>query len=59
VVDLFSEERLNHHATVTSGVLAEECGLQLSTFFAGRRRAARAASSDRAASGEGAHDDAR
>lgn len=59
VVDLFSEERLNHHATVNGGVLAEECGLQLSTFFAGRRRATRAAGGDRAASAEGADDGAR
>lgn len=30
-------ERLNHHATVTGGVLAEECGAMLSSFFAMRR----------------------
>jgi len=29
--------RLNHHAAVTGGVLAEECGLMLSNFFAMRR----------------------
>ncbi|MDP1997715.1 MAG: hypothetical protein Q8J90_11010, partial [Gallionella sp.] len=29
--------RLNHHATVTGGVLAEECGAMLSNFFAMRR----------------------
>ena len=29
--------RLNHHATVTGGVLAEECGALLSNFFALRR----------------------
>lgn len=29
--------RLNHHAQVTGGVLAEECGLMLSNFFALRR----------------------
>jgi len=29
--------RLNHHATVTGGVLAEECGAMLSNFFALRR----------------------
>lgn len=38
VVDLFGEARLNHHAAVTSGVLAEECGRMLSDFFAERRR---------------------
>ncbi len=37
VLDLFSEPRLNHHATVTAGVLAEECGQVLSNFFAARR----------------------
>lgn len=37
VVDLFSEARLNHHAEVVEGVLAEECGALLSSFFAARR----------------------
>jgi len=37
VVDLFAESRLNHHTTVTDGVLAEECGALLSRFFAERR----------------------
>lgn len=40
VLDAFAELRLNHHATVTGGVLAEECGAMLSNFFA-RRRAER------------------
>lgn len=39
VVDLFAVERLNHHATVEGGVLAEECGQLLSNFFANRRAA--------------------
>ncbi|MBY0437136.1 MAG: tRNA adenosine(34) deaminase TadA [Burkholderiales bacterium] len=43
VVDLFGEPRLNHHATVTGGVLAEECGRLLSSFFSAKREAARAA----------------
>jgi tRNA(adenine34) deaminase len=38
VVDLFAEARLNHHAEVTSGVLAAEAGKQLSDFFAARRK---------------------
>lgn len=38
VVDLFSEKKLNHHATVVSGVLAQECGDMLSRFFAERRK---------------------
>ena len=37
VIDLFSENRLNHHAEVTGGVLAAEAGKQLSDFFAARR----------------------
>jgi tRNA(adenine34) deaminase len=39
VVDLFAERRLNHHATVTGGVLPDECGTLLSGFFADKRRA--------------------
>ena len=38
VVDLFGVERLNHHATVEGGVLAEECSTLLSQFFANRRK---------------------
>ncbi len=37
VIDLFQEKRLNHHATISGGVLAEECGALLSGFFAARR----------------------
>lgn len=37
VVDLFAQSRLNHHATVTGGARAEECGSLLSEFFAARR----------------------
>lgn len=37
VVDLPAEPRLNHHATVTGGVAAAECGALLSAFFAARR----------------------
>ena len=37
VVDLFAEARLNHHAEVAGGVLADECGALLSRFFAARR----------------------
>lgn len=40
VVDLFAVERLNHHATVEGGVLAEDCSRLLSEFFAARRKAA-------------------
>lgn len=38
VIDLMAEAKLNHHTAVTSGVLAEECGSLLSTFFASRRK---------------------
>jgi tRNA(adenine34) deaminase len=37
VMNLFAEQRLNHHASVQGGVLAEECGTLLSQFFAARR----------------------
>lgn len=37
VLDLFAEPRLNHHATIEGGVLADECGRMLSSFFAARR----------------------
>lgn len=37
VLDLFAEARLNHHASIEGGVLAEECGKVLSDFFAMRR----------------------
>jgi tRNA(adenine34) deaminase len=37
VLDAFAEARLNHHAEVVSGVLADECGMMLSGFFALRR----------------------
>lgn len=38
VIDLMAEAKLNHHTAVTSGVLAEECGSLLITFFASRRK---------------------
>jgi len=37
VMDLFAETRINHHASVVGGVLADECGTQLSCFFEARR----------------------
>jgi tRNA(adenine34) deaminase len=37
VLNLFSEPRLNHHATVTAGVMAAECGALLREFFAAKR----------------------
>lgn len=37
VVDLYGENRLNHHAAIQGGVLADDCGSLLSSFFAARR----------------------
>jgi tRNA(adenine34) deaminase len=41
VVDLFADDRLNHHATVTGGVMAEEAARLLQEFFGARRKAVR------------------
>ena len=38
VVDLFGEPRVNHHASVFGGVLADECGALMRDFFAARRQ---------------------
>lgn len=38
VVNLFAESRLNHHAEVSGGLLADESSLLLKTFFAQRRK---------------------
>ena len=37
VLDLFAETRLNHHAGIEGGLLADDCGRLLSGFFAARR----------------------
>ena len=37
VINLFGETKLNHHATITAGVMAEECGALLREFFAAKR----------------------
>jgi tRNA(adenine34) deaminase len=37
VLDLYAEPRLNHHAEIVGGVLGDECGALLSSFFAARR----------------------
>jgi len=41
VIDLFAQERLNHHTLAQGGVLAQECGELLTAFFAARRAAAK------------------
>lgn len=38
VINLMAEPKLNHHTEVTHGLLAEECGALLSSFFKKRRR---------------------
>ena len=38
VVDLYSDTRLNHHATIVGGVLAAEAAALLQRFFTARRR---------------------
>jgi tRNA(adenine34) deaminase len=37
VLNVFAEQRLNHHAHVQGGVMAAECGALLTQFFALRR----------------------
>ena len=37
VLNLFGEDRLNHHTEVSGGVLGEQCGALLKEFFALRR----------------------
>ncbi|MCU6501577.1 tRNA adenosine(34) deaminase TadA [Duganella sp. BJB488] len=43
VVNLFEQEQLNHHTAIAGGVMADECGAMLKSFFAARRAAAAAA----------------
>ena len=43
VVDAFANTQLNHHTIIVGGVLEEECGAALKSFFADRRRVAREA----------------
>jgi tRNA(adenine34) deaminase len=37
VVNLFADSRLNHHATIVGGVMADGAGKLLQDFFAVRR----------------------
>ena len=39
VLNLFEQDRLNHHTEVVGGVLADQCGALLKDFFAARRQA--------------------
>lgn len=43
VVDLFMQKELNHHTTVTGGILQDDCSAMLKVFFAERRKQAKAA----------------
>ena len=43
VLNLFAQDKLNHHTKVQGGVLAEECADMLRGFFAQRREEKRAA----------------
>ncbi|MDY7578814.1 tRNA adenosine(34) deaminase TadA [Herbaspirillum sp. RTI4] len=46
ILNVFGQERLNHHTEVVGGVLAVECGQLLKAFFAERRANSRKAQSD-------------
>ncbi|GAB2840424.1 tRNA adenosine(34) deaminase TadA [Pseudoduganella ginsengisoli] len=43
VIDVFQEDKLNHHATTEGGLLADDCAGMLKSFFAARRAAAQEA----------------
>lgn len=46
VVNLFEQARLNHHTAILGGVLADECGTLLKSFFADRRSQAQRLKAD-------------
>lgn len=39
VINLFEQDKLNHHTAVTAGVMADDCSHLLKDFFASRRAA--------------------
>ena len=39
VLNPFADDRLNHHTQVVGGILSEECGRMLQSFFQERRKA--------------------
>jgi len=51
IVDLFAEPRLNHHAAIEGGIMAEECGGLVSAFFTEKRQAAKTSRTEENASG--------
>ena len=40
VINLFEQEKLNHHTEIVADVMAEECSRLIRDFFVGRRVAA-------------------
>jgi tRNA(adenine34) deaminase len=46
VLNLFEQDKLNHHTELVGGILAEEASAMLRGFFAERRAAARTPSAD-------------
>ena len=38
VINLMAEAKLNHHTEITGGLMAAECGAELSAFFTTRRK---------------------
>ena len=46
VIDLFAQEKLNHHTEVQGGVMADACGQLLREFFAERRAQQREAKAE-------------
>ncbi len=41
VINLMAEPKLNHHTEISGGLMAIECGAELSTFFSARRKSAK------------------
>jgi tRNA(adenine34) deaminase len=41
VLNLFAQEKLNHHTQIIGGVLMDDCGTMLKDFFVARREAQR------------------
>ncbi|MEO6124095.1 MAG: tRNA adenosine(34) deaminase TadA [Ilumatobacteraceae bacterium] len=46
LMNVLADPRLNHRCDVTSGVLDDECGAMLKSFFASRRKSGSAAAAD-------------
>ncbi|MBI3285932.1 MAG: tRNA adenosine(34) deaminase TadA [Burkholderiales bacterium] len=40
VLNIFEQEKLNHHTQLNGGVMAKECGALLKDFFSSRRKSA-------------------